>query len=156
MRNDEYITFLFRHPLFLQEWKRETFTIAARVKSRVDEDLEFFLDGTEDLIYTDENQGTRSGFYQAIQSPSKEDNKPLLQNDSWIRTDEWFIIQEKTLQVINAYIARVDKKYEKIEERRKFLSDTIIALQKIATTRFEHRDTISGMIFLLRKRIEFY
>ncbi len=156
IRNDEYITFLLREPLFLQEWKRETFTIAARVKSRVDEDLEFFLDGTEDLIYIDENQGTRSGFYQTIESPSKTQDTPALQNDSGIKTDEWFAIEQKTLQLINAYIARVDQKYEKVEDRRKFLSDTIIALQKVATQKLKHRDTISGMVFLLRKRIEFY
>lgn len=148
--HDEYITFIFQDPLFLQEWKRETFTIAARVKSRVDEELEFFLDGAEDLIYIDENQGTKTGFLREIKSPV------IIPDDGSIATDTGDIISPQTLEAVNAYIARIESKSDDNTTRVQTLSKTIIALQWVATTRFEYRDVIAGIIFLLREKIESY
>lgn len=148
--HDEYLTFEFAKPLFLEEWKRETFTIAARVKSRVDEELSFFLDGAEDLIYWDENQGTQTWFLQKV-TPIVDETQ-----DSELKNDEGDVITANTLSIVNSYIQKVEQAESDLTQRVKIFSDTIIALQEVATTKFQYRDTIAGIIYLLKQRISSY
>ena len=150
VRHDEYVTFIFKKWLFLSEGNRETFTIAARVKSKVDEELEFFLDGAEDLIYTDEIQGTTSGFYREtkkLNTPSKETEKIIPKQES---------LEEKITDATQRYISRIEQENWDTTQRIVIFQNTIDILERLSISRPEFAGVIPRIILVLEDQIARY